>query len=438
MTAMNHEIHLDRRIDVSIHRQLGVRRREFMCGISSAALAAGCISWTDLLSVEASRLREQGAACILLWMKGGPSQFETFSPKPNHDNGGGTRAIDTAVPGIELSDNLPDTARIMRDICVIRSMNSKEGSHPRASFLLHTGYIPTPSLRHPAFGSIVANQIVSPTQDLPGFVRIGARGRGASGAGFLGVQFDPFVMQRADGKPKNTEVPTTTFRFRRRLNLLDELDTGVALPGLKKQSAVQRELYQRAANLVVSPDMTAFDIEQEPALVRLAYGDSEFGQGCLLARRLVEAGVTFVEVVHGNWDTHQENFSQTSALCSEFDGPYAQLLGDLKQRGMLERTLVIWMGEFGRTPRINPRSGRDHYPRAFSVALAGGGVRGGQVIGQTDAGGVEVTERPVTVPDLFQTFCRGLSIDADHENMSPIGRPIKIVEGGEVVEEVFG
>ena len=172
--------------------------------------------------------------------------------------------------------------------------------------------------------------------------------------------------------------------------------------------------------------------------MQAAYGESSFGQGCLLARRLGEAGVTFVEIELGNWDTHQDNFARTRELCQQMDRSYAQLLEDLKQRGMLERTLVIWMGEFGRTPRINPRAGRDHYPKAFSLALAGAGVQGGQVIGRTDAGGVEVTERPIGVSDLFQTFCQALKIDADHENMSPIGRPIKVVEGGTPVLEVFG
>ncbi len=193
-----------------------------------------------------------------------------------------------------------------------------------------------------------------------------------------------------------------------------------------------------ASKMVLSPKMETFDISREPAKVREAYGSSEFGAGCLLARRLIESGVTFVEVGAGNWDTHLDNFSRSKELCEQVDQPYAQLLRDLQQRGILEKTLVIWMGEFGRTPRINPRGGRDHYPRAFSVALAGGGVNGGQVIGNTDAGGENVTDRPVGVADLFQTFCHSLQIDADHENMSSIGRPIKIVDGGEVVNEVFG
>jgi uncharacterized protein (DUF1501 family) len=172
--------------------------------------------------------------------------------------------------------------------------------------------------------------------------------------------------------------------------------------------------------------------------MRDAYGETPFAAGCLMARRLVEAGVTFVEVTLGNWDTHQDNFERSKTLCDQLDGPYAQLLRDLKQRGLLNDTLVVCMGEFGRTPRINARAGRDHYPRAFSVALAGGGVRGGQVIGAVDKSGAEVTERPVTVPDLFQTLCHALGVDPEHENHTSLGRPIKIVDGGSVVDEVLG
>jgi uncharacterized protein (DUF1501 family) len=189
--------------------------------------------------------------------------------------------------------------------------------------------------------------------------------------------------------------------------------------------------------MILSPQMEAFDITREPEKMRSAYGEGEFAAGCLLARRLVEAGVTFIEVSLGNWDTHDNNTERSKALCAQLDQPYAQLLQDLKQRGMLEKTLVVWMGEFGRTPKINPRGGRDHYPRAFDAALAGGGIRGGQVIGETDKTGATVKDRPVSVQDLFRTICHGLKINADKENISGIGRPIRIVDGGKPVLEAF-
>jgi uncharacterized protein (DUF1501 family) len=189
--------------------------------------------------------------------------------------------------------------------------------------------------------------------------------------------------------------------------------------------------------MILSPEMKAFDLAKESDTMREAYGQHSFGAGCLLARRLVESGVTFVEVVSSGWDTHDDNFNRSKKLAEEVDKPFAMLISDLKQRGMLDKTLIIWMGEFGRTPVINARAGRDHYPRAFNVALAGGGIRGGRVIGETDESGTTITDRPVSVSDLFQTFCKSLHIDADKENMSPIGRPIKVVDGGEPVGELF-
>lgn len=428
---------LFRQTNVAVDRRGGVRRRDFLRAIPLAGLAAGGLTWPDLMTVEAAHLRQQGKACILLWMQGGPSQFETFSPKPNHPNGGETKAISTAVSGIEIAENLPEVARVMNDLCVIRSVQSKEGNHPRAQYLLHTGYLPSASVKYPTLGAHVAHQLGDPQSELPGFVRIG-RVRGGGGGGLLGVRYDPFAISNPERMPENTELASDRDRYRRRLQLLDRLETGYEAAGGQQEVADHRQLYDQASRLVLSPKMQAFDVEREPANVRQAYGDSSFAHGCLLARRLVEEGITFVEVIADNWDTHFDNFAQTRERCQEIDRPYAQLLRDLRERGMLEHTLVIWMGEFGRTPRINPRGGRDHFPRAFNMALAGAGVRGGQVIGRTDDEGASVADQPVGVNDLFRTICQALQINADHENMSSIGRPIKIVDGGRVVPEVFG
>ncbi|MCH2123193.1 MAG: DUF1501 domain-containing protein [Pirellulaceae bacterium] len=431
---MNASLH--RQSNVTVNRQGRVVRRDFLRAIPLAGLAAGTLNWSDAMTVGAEDLRQQGTACILLWMQGGPSQFETFSPKPNHENGGETRAIPTSVSGIHIAENLPEIATKMDDLCLIRSMNSREGSHPRASYLMHTGYLPTASVKYPSIGSHVAHQIGDVDAELPSFVRIG-RARGGSNGGFLGVGYDPFVMAQAGRMPENTTLTTTEDRHERRVHLMDRLETSYRTKEGQAEVREHHELYQKASRLVLSPNMNSFDINQEPIEVREMYGQTSFGQGCLLARRLVETGVTFVEVALGNWDTHQDNFERSAQLCEQLDRGYAGLIQDLKDRGMLDKTLVVWMGEFGRTPRINPRGGRDHFPRAFNVALAGGGVRGGQVIGETDAAGESVTARNVQVTDLFRTIFHGLNIDPDHENMSGIGRPIKIVDGGETVQEVF-
>jgi hypothetical protein len=419
-------------------RRNRLHRRDFLRGLSVASLAAGGLSWTDLVSVHAADLRRRGMACILLWMQGGPSQFETFDPKPGHANGADTKTVNTAVPGIEIAEGFPHVAAAMQDIALIRSMTTKEGNHQRATFLLHTGYVPTNSVKHPTLGALVSQQLASADCELPSFVRIGGRFANAGGGGILGVDFDPFNVDAADRPPANTTFSSGTERFRRRLDLLGRLEDEYGASGAAREVADHQKLYAKASKMVLSSQMKAFDLAAESNRMRDAYGRTDFGNGCLLARRLVEEGVTFVEVSAGNWDTHQDNFERTKGLAKQVDQPFAQLVADLKDRGMLDRTLVIWMGEFGRTPRINGRGGRDHYPRAFSVALAGGGIRGGQVIGRTDAGGVEVADRPVTVHDLFQTFCKSLELDANKENMSSIGRPLKVVDGGEPVRELFG
>jgi Protein of unknown function (DUF1501)/TAT (twin-arginine translocation) pathway signal sequence len=404
-----------------------VDRRDFLRVAAATGAAAGMMSWTDAICLSAEDLRKRGMACILLWMSGGPSQFETFSPKPGHENGGETKAISTAVSGIQIADSLPKCAAAMNDIAIIRSMTSKEGSHPRATFLLHHGYLPMGGVKFPTLGSHVAQQLGTPGFDLPSFVRIGGRGGDAGGAGFLGVDFDPFILQNPEAKPENTQPATRDERYARRMKMLEQVEANFGKVEGTDLVADHQKLIKKSSKMILSPKMEAFDLGREPDKMHDAYGRTKFGAGCLLARRLVEAGVTFVEVNQDGWDTHDNNFERVKTNNGTIDQPMAQLISDLKQRGMLEKTLVIWMGEFGRTPRINARGGRDHYPRAFNVALAGG-----------DAGGEDVTKRPVSVSDLFRTIYTTLGINADHENMSRIGRPIKIVDGGQVIRELLG
>lgn len=413
-------------------------RRDVMRLLSVGA--AGVLGWGDVAAAHAAHLRKRGKACILLWMNGGPSQFETFSPLEGHANGGSTKAIATNVAGIRIAEHWPEMAKVADRLAIVRSMTSKEGSHPRATYLMHTGYLPNPSARHPTLGSIVASQLAAQdggqTADLPPVVRIGGRGRGDSGAGLLGMQWDPFELRSATQNPANTTPQVEPERHLERLDLMERLAGGFAAR-LPEEAADHKSLYRRATRMILSPDMKAFDLDAEPAQVREEYGEGDFAAGCLLARRLVETGVSFVEVVANGWDTHNDNFSRVEKLAGAVDRPCAVLLRDLERRGMLADTLVIWMGEFGRTPQINPRAGRDHFPRSFNAVLAGGGVQGGRVIGSTDAAGVEVADRPVTVPDLFATFCRAMAIDPAIENMAPTGRPIRLVDGGEAVAELF-
>ncbi|MEN1680218.1 MAG: DUF1501 domain-containing protein [Planctomycetota bacterium] len=429
---------LQHQINVTTDRRRVTSRRDFLRNVGAACAAGGVMSWTERVSLASADLKRRGKACILLWMSGGPSQFETFSPKPGHANGGETRAISTSVPGIQIADRLPEIAKVMDDIAVIRSMTGKEGSHPRATYLMHHGYLPMGGVKFPSLGANVAQQIGDAASELPSFVRVGGRGAVYGNGGFLGVDYDPLALQNASRPPQNSRPMSTRERYRRRLGLLDRVNEGFVSRGGEAVVADHRKLVEASSEMILSPKMDAFDLDNEPKQLREEYGDGQFASGCLLARRLIEAGVTFVEVNMGGWDTHQDNFAKTSENGEAIDRPTAALLRDLKSRGMLDDTLVVWMGEFGRTPKINARGGRDHYPKAFNVALAGCGVRGGQVIGETDAAGAKVTDRPVTPHDLYRSIYTALGIDPDHENMSLIGRPIKLVDGGSVVDELFG
>jgi uncharacterized protein (DUF1501 family) len=418
-------------VSVRMGKDGSISRRGFLRWLGAGAVG---VSLFDRLTLFGAELRRQQHSCILLWMAGGPSQFETLDPKPGADTQGPTRAIATATPGIAIAEHWPRLAWVTGDLAIIRSMTSREGNHGRATYLLHTSYPPSGGIVHPGMGSIVARSLGQADFDLPNFVSI----QGASvGPSFLGVQYAPFVVLDPNRPPDNLTAPVADRRLTRRLNLMRELEQPFAESGAANQVRDHQTLYGQTARFVLSPRVRSFNLDSEPERVRDTYGRSPYGQGCLMARRLVEAGVPFVEVQSSGWDTHGNELPSLRRLIPPVDQGTAALLTDLKNRGLLERTLVIWMGEFGRTPRINVNAGRDHFPQAFNLALAGAGVRGGQVIGATSPLGTEVALRPVTVPDLFVTFYHALGINPRHENQSNVGRPLRIVEGGNVVEEVF-
>lgn len=412
----------------------GISRRMFFQYVPAAAMVGGLLGFRDRLALEAAELRKQGRAMILLWMAGGPSQLETFDPKPGTENGGPTEAIQTAVPGIQIAQGWDATAKVMGDLALIRSLTNKEGNHQRATYQLHTGYVPSGSVKHPSLAANIAQELALADLELPAVVSVGL----TSGAGFLGVDYEPFVVRDPGRMPDNVTSGVSPQRLRRQLELQSQLEAEFAKRVGAQPVANQRGIYEKAARMILGPSTKAFDIGGEPETVKRQYGETPFGRGCLLARRLVEAGVPCVEVRSNGWDTHQDNFNATSRLAGQVDPALAALIADLKQRGLLETTVVLWIGEFGRTPRINPRGGRDHYPRVFSAAIAGGGIRGGQVVGASTANGTSIAERPVTVNDLFTSVCKALQVDPTRERISPQGRPIKIVDGGEVVTELFG
>jgi hypothetical protein len=388
---------------------------------------------------------------IVLWMSGGPTQFETWDPKPGRENGGPTKALETAVKGIEYAENMKVCAQQAEHIAVVRSVTSREGSHERGRYLLHTGYVPTGTVVHPSMGAISAMELGSKNLDLPNYIAIGGP---SEGAGFLPPEYNPFqVTGGGRGRPgapggarpgSSVPIDNITYpqgvdkaRFRERMKFLQEQEAEFEKEHATDEVTRHKTAYEKADRLMHTPLLEAFDVSKEKPEVVQAYGDNGFGKGCLLARRLVERGVAFVEVNLGGWDTHQDNFNRVATNCKSLDPGMGTLIKDLNEKGLLKNTLVVWMGEFGRTPKINANQGRDHYPRCWSVALAGGGIQGGRVVGASDKDGVEVKERPVTIPDLFATIYSAVGVDYKKKNVSPLGRPIQLADNGVPVKELL-
>jgi len=372
---------------------------------------------------------------IVLWLAGGPSTLDLWDPKPGRPNAGPVNAIDTAVQNIQISEYLPRTAKRMKDFAIVRSMKTTQADHDRGNYLLHTGYDPNPTVRHPGFGAICSSEIGKADLDIPSYICLGGT---APRAGILGVAHDPFVIS-------NPRDPLAYIREaggvdekrgEERAKLLEKREEEYAAKD-DEAARTRREILKRARRLMKSPLLESFDLGKEKPELRAEYGNTPFGDACLLARRLTETGVSYVEVVIGGWDTHQNNFQSVHNLCNTLDPAMAALFKDLNDRGRADKTLVLCMGEFGRTPRINEFNGRDHYARAWSVALGGGGIVGGKVIGATDEDGEEVAEKPVSAQDLLHTCCVALGIDPLKENYSAEGRPIKIVKDGTAVKELL-
>jgi uncharacterized protein (DUF1501 family) len=410
---------------------LGISRRDFM-NLSAAGIGGASLSgWLPIL---ASRAAQQGQnnhkRCVLLWMDGGPSHKDTFDLKPNTQHGGPYRPINTSVNGLQISEHFPQLAQKMNLGAVIRSMSTGEGAHGRAKYFLHTGYREgVGGLVYPSLGSIAAMEIGNPNSALPNYVVVGNR---AYGSGFLGAAHQPLMVLDPNRGVENLTPGVANNQFENRVGLLQELEAGFNKTYGPGMGNAHQTTYNLAVTLVQDEGTRAFDLSQETAATRQRYGGTRFGDGCLLARRLIEAGVTFVEVTLGGWDTHTNNFQRVQQLSAQVDPAASALITDLRDRGLLDDTLIIWMGDFGRTPNINsrpPTPGRDHYPRAWSSALWGCGLNG-QVVGRTDANGATVTERPVPTIDFMATVCTLLGIDYTRMNQTHIGRPVRIVDRG--------
>ncbi len=417
----------------------GLSRRAFLklsaAGVSGVALSG----WMNVLAARAAEAGTKHKSCILLWMDGGPSHKDTFDLKPGSKDAGEFKPIKTAVSGMEISENFPKFAELTKDAAILRGMSTGEGAHGRARYYMHTGYKEgVGGLVYPSIGSIVGSEIGDPKSPLPNFVSVGGR---SYGSGFLGPKHQPLVVNDAARGVENLKPLVDAKEFETRLDLLKEMEQAFYHDYQADASNAHQTTYDRAVTLMKSKEAKAFDLSQETDKAKEAYGKTKFGEGCLLARRLVETGVSFVEVNLGQWDTHQNNFERVKELSGIVDPAMSALTRDLKERGLLDSTLIIWMGEFGRTPHINtrgPKPGRDHYPRAWSSVLVGGGIKGGQVIGATDKEGAVVTDKQVSAIDFMATVCQVLGITYTKQNSAANGRPIRIVEKGATpIKELF-
>jgi len=412
-------------------------RRDFV-KLTLGASAGAAISakfGLPLLAQDAAAAKAK--QCILLWMAGAPSQLDTFDPKPGSDTGGPFKAIPTAADGIEICEHLPRVAKQMRNISLLRTVNSKDPNHDTATYMLHTGYRRAPDLEHPHIGSVVVTELGEKVADLPGCVVLG--GDPPAGAGYLSSEKGPLVLDKLENPTEDLGEPPFVDRDRlaRRNRLREWFEKDFQKDyGDDPRVEARKRAYERANRVLTSDNLKAFEIKSEPDETRRAYGDSDFGRAVLIARRLIQTGVRFVEVQLGDWDTHTDNFTRVKRNLGILDPAYAALMDDLARTKLLESTLVVWMGEFGRTPGINASNGRDHFTRAWSVAMSGGGIQGGRVVGRTDENGMAVKDRPVSVGDLYATMYKCFGIDAE-KKYSAGKRPMKVLDGGEPVKELF-
>jgi hypothetical protein len=411
-------------------------RRALMKGALATAAGGAVMNWGGLAgsSALAAEARKNKTHCILLWMNGGASQIETFDMKPGRPTGGPYRPVDSNVPGIRVCELMPHMAKQMDKVAVIRSMKTSEVDHPGGIYLMHTGYRPSANVRFPEMGAVVAKYQGTEGADIPDFVKVSSNGD--AGGGFLGPKYQPFNIGSEGGLPTFSVSNMEAAKEAKRHELRAFVEDKYATETKSDVAKMHREAYEAARRLQKGRE--AFKIDAEWAKYKDQYGDSEFGKRCLLARKLVESGVAFVEVGQSSYDSHADNFQWHRGLVPPMEHAWAGLLADLKDRGLLDRTLIVWTGEIGRTPSINNRAGRDHFVRCWSTALAGCGIKGGQLYGASDENGVEVKENPVTEGDFFATIYKALGIKPTIENYAGL-RPVPLAPfGSHVVEALLG
>ena len=403
-------------------------RRDVLKLAAAGVFAPSLSGWFPKLAAAApTGGTGKAKSCILLWMDGGPSHKDTFDLKPDSKGKGEFKPIKTAASGVEISEHLPKIAGVMNHGLVVRGMSTPEGAHARAKYYVHTGFREGQGgVTYPSLGSIVSQQAGNTDGAMPNYVAIGGR---SYGSGFIGPKHQPLLITDPNRGLEDLKSSVTAAQLGNRVGLLEQMDKAFHREYGADAITDHKTTYERAVKLMQSKEAKAFDIAGDATKAK--YGSGRFAEGVVMARRLVEVGVPFVEVALGGWDTHQDVFGRVKNLSGQVDSAVGALVADLKDKGLLDSTLVIWMGEFGRTPNINTRGdkpGRDHFPRAWSLAMFGGGLKGGQVLGKTDKEGASVAERPTSAQDFLATVCELMGIDHTKKNETPTGRPIQIVE----------
>ena len=436
-----------------------MKRRTFIKTAAAGVCTVSASGWMPALANRVANDPNRRRHCIVLWMGGGPSQLDTFDPKPNHENGGEFSAIKTNVPGIHISEHLPLLAKQADKLAIVRGLSTKEGDHTRGTHLMQTGQPPMGAINYPSIGSVIARELGDTKDALPNFITVGQGlmfSDSSTGSGFLGPRYSPLRVTGSGGqfqRPGDDEdagpgnfasmnIPglkppagIAADRMTRRLELLKQHQHSFVGQHVSPAALAHQTVYDGAVQLMNGDSASAFDLSKEPEKLRREYGGGVFGQGCMLARRLVEHGAAFVEVnldssttASVGWDTHSNGFESVKSLSQELDAGWATLMRDLEDRGLLESTTILWMGEFGRTPKINSQGGRDHFPQAWTCVLGGGGIAGGQAYGRTSDDGMHVEENKCGVGNVLATLCSALGVDPEDEHETNTGRPVAIVD----------
>lgn len=412
-------------------------RRHFInhCTAVSSIVASSSF-FTQSILANANELKKKNKSAILLWMSGGPSTIDLWDLKPGAATGGIFKPVSTSADGIQICEHLPLMAQQMHHMNIVRSMSTREADHTRGRYYMHTGYVPNPNIEHPSYGSVISHELMSsiPQIDIPPFVSIG----GASiGAGFLGTSYSPFVVN-SNGTVRDLNMDISQSRLDQRLRMLKTIEDKFVNEKRGDYASDHSKLLTKTVKLMTSSQMEVFKVSKEPKEVQERYGNTGFGRGCLMARRLVEMGIPFIEVDLGGWDNHTDIFKtlQDQKL-PELDKAMSALISDLSERGLLQDTAIIWMGEFGRTPNINGNGGRDHWAKSWSVVVGGAGFKGGIAVGETSDDGKEVITEPYSSQDLMASVLKSLGISLETNFTAKNGRPMRIANSGKIISELF-